>query len=115
MDQMGEVDYVPGEPKVTPLGSHRGLETVTYMINGSGEAADDLVVFGDQFHELHVDIGELARNGAIQRLAAPASSGAYSSSITSRWPPLKTSSTSRRTVALLCSDTVAPRHQGQPA
>ena len=34
MDQMGEVDYVPGEPKVTPLGSHRGFETVTYMIDG---------------------------------------------------------------------------------
>ena len=34
MDQIGEVDYVPGEPKVTPLGSHRGFETVTYMIDG---------------------------------------------------------------------------------
>ena len=34
MDQMGEVDYLPGEPKVTPLGSHRGFETVTYMIDG---------------------------------------------------------------------------------
>ena len=34
MDQMGEVDYLPGEPKVTPLGSHRGFETVTFMIDG---------------------------------------------------------------------------------
>jgi redox-sensitive bicupin YhaK (pirin superfamily) len=34
MDQMGEVDYVPGEPKGTPLGSHRGFETVTDMIDG---------------------------------------------------------------------------------
>ena len=34
MDQMAEVDYLPGEPKVTPLGSHRGFETVTYMIDG---------------------------------------------------------------------------------
>jgi hypothetical protein len=34
MDQIGEVDYVPGEPKVTPPGSHRGFETVTYMIDG---------------------------------------------------------------------------------
>ena len=47
--------------------------------------------------------GKLARNGAIQRLAAPASSGAYSSSTTSRWPPLNTSSTSRRTTVLLAS------------
>jgi hypothetical protein len=34
MDQMGEVDYVPGEPKGTPWHPHRGFETVTYMIDG---------------------------------------------------------------------------------
>jgi quercetin 2,3-dioxygenase len=34
MDQMGEVDYAPGEPKVTPWHPHRGFETVTYMIDG---------------------------------------------------------------------------------
>ena len=33
MDQMGEVDYAPGEPKGTP-GTPRGFETVTYMIDG---------------------------------------------------------------------------------
>ena len=34
MDQMGEVDYGPGEPRGTPWHPHRGFETVTYMIDG---------------------------------------------------------------------------------
>jgi quercetin 2,3-dioxygenase len=34
MDQMGEVDYQPGEPKGTAWHPHRGFETVTYMIDG---------------------------------------------------------------------------------
>jgi redox-sensitive bicupin YhaK (pirin superfamily) len=34
MDQMGEVNYVPGEPKGTHWHRHRGFETVTYMIDG---------------------------------------------------------------------------------
>jgi quercetin 2,3-dioxygenase len=34
MDQMGEVNYAPGEPKGTPWHPHRGFETVTYMIDG---------------------------------------------------------------------------------
>jgi len=34
MDQMGEVDYGPGEPKGTAWHPHRGFETVTYMIDG---------------------------------------------------------------------------------
>jgi redox-sensitive bicupin YhaK (pirin superfamily) len=34
MDQMGEVDYAPGEPKGTPWHPHRGFETVTYIIDG---------------------------------------------------------------------------------
>jgi len=35
MDQMGAVDYAPGEPKGTPWHPHRGFETVTYMIDGT--------------------------------------------------------------------------------
>src|SRR5471032_3398372 len=35
MDQMGEVDYGPGEPKGTHWHPHRGFETVTYMIDGT--------------------------------------------------------------------------------
>ncbi len=34
MDQMGEVDYEPGEPRGTSWHPHRGFETVTYMIDG---------------------------------------------------------------------------------
>ncbi len=34
MDQMGEVEYSPGEPKGTDWHPHRGFETVTYMIDG---------------------------------------------------------------------------------
>jgi redox-sensitive bicupin YhaK (pirin superfamily) len=35
LDEMGEVDYGPGEPKGTPWHPHRGFETVTYMLEGS--------------------------------------------------------------------------------
>ena len=34
MDQMGEVEYAPGEPKGTSWHPHRGFETVTYMLDG---------------------------------------------------------------------------------
>jgi len=34
MDQMGEVEYSPGEPRGTDWHPHRGFETVTYMIDG---------------------------------------------------------------------------------
>jgi redox-sensitive bicupin YhaK (pirin superfamily) len=40
MDQMGEVEYAPGEPKGTPWHPHRGFETVTYMIDGTFEHRD---------------------------------------------------------------------------
>ena len=35
MDQMGEVNYAPGEPKGTAWHPHRGFETVTYIIDGT--------------------------------------------------------------------------------
>ncbi|TGD89942.1 pirin family protein [Mycolicibacterium sp. CH28] len=34
MDQMGEIEYAPGEPRGTDWHPHRGFETVTYMIDG---------------------------------------------------------------------------------
>ena len=40
MDQMGEVDYAPGEPRGTSWHPHRGFETVTYMIDGIMEHRD---------------------------------------------------------------------------
>ena len=42
MDQMGEVEYGPGEPKGTPWHPHRGFETVTYIIDGIFEHADSI-------------------------------------------------------------------------
>ncbi len=40
MDQMGEVEYAPGEPRGTPWHPHRGFETVTYMMDGTFEHSD---------------------------------------------------------------------------
>ena len=40
LDQMGEVEYAPGEAKGTPWHPHRGFETVTYMIDGVFEHSD---------------------------------------------------------------------------
>src|SRR3989442_4860467 len=40
MDQMGAVDYGPGEPKGTAWHPHRGFETVTYMIAGEMAPSD---------------------------------------------------------------------------
>lgn len=42
MDQMGEVEYAPGEPKGTPWHPHRGFETVTYMIDGAFQHRDSI-------------------------------------------------------------------------
>ncbi|WP_228943392.1 pirin family protein [Nocardioides sp. Leaf374] len=40
MDQMGEVEYAPGEPKGTAWHPHRGFETVTYIIDGTFDHHD---------------------------------------------------------------------------
>jgi len=40
MDQMGEVEYAPGEPKGTAWHPHRGFETVTYIIDGQFDHQD---------------------------------------------------------------------------
>ncbi len=42
MDQMGEVEYAPGEAKGTPWHPHRGFETVTYMIDGTFQHRDSI-------------------------------------------------------------------------
>ncbi len=46
MDQMGEVDYGPSEPKGTPWHPHRGFETFTYMIDGVMEHQDPTEAVG---------------------------------------------------------------------
>lgn len=40
MDEMGAVDYGPGEPRGTSWHPHRGFETVTYMIDGTFQHQD---------------------------------------------------------------------------
>jgi quercetin 2,3-dioxygenase len=40
MDQMGEVEYAPGEAKGTAWHPHRGFETVTYIIDGEFAHSD---------------------------------------------------------------------------
>lgn len=60
MDQMGEVDYEPGEPKGTDWHPHRGFETVTYMIDGRFQ------------HQDSTGGGGLIENGATQWMTAGA-------------------------------------------
>ena len=60
MDQMGEVEYAPGEPKGTPWHPHRGFETVTYMIDGTFQ------------HQDSHGGGGLIENGATQWMTAGA-------------------------------------------
>jgi hypothetical protein len=40
MDQMGEVDYAPGEARGTSWHPHRGFETVTYIMDGTFDHQD---------------------------------------------------------------------------
>ena len=40
LDQMGEVEYAPGEPKGTSWHPHRGFETVTYLLDGAFQHQD---------------------------------------------------------------------------
>jgi redox-sensitive bicupin YhaK (pirin superfamily) len=42
LDEMGRVDYGPGEPKGTPWHPHRGFETVTYLLDGAFEHQDSM-------------------------------------------------------------------------
>jgi len=60
MDQMGEVEYAPGEPKGTPWHPHRGFETVTYMVDGTFQ------------HQDSTGGGGLITNGATQWMTAGA-------------------------------------------
>lgn len=60
MDQMGEVDYGPGEPKGTPWHPHRGFETVTYMMEGTF------------LHQDSIGGGGVINDGATQWMTAGA-------------------------------------------
>ncbi len=58
MDQMGEVDYAPFEPKGTDWHPHRGFETVTYIMDGTFQ------------HQDSNGGGGLITNGATQWMTA---------------------------------------------
>ena len=58
MDQMGEVEYAPGEPKGTSWHPHRGFETVTYIMDGAFQ------------HQDSHGGGGLIRDGATQWMTA---------------------------------------------
>jgi hypothetical protein len=58
MDQMGEVEYAPGEPKGTAWHPHRGFETVTYMLDGTFQ------------HQDSIGGGGLITNGSTQWMTA---------------------------------------------
>lgn len=58
MDQMGEVEYAPMEPKGTDWHPHRGFETVTYMIDGTFQ------------HQDSTGGGGVIENGATQWMTA---------------------------------------------
>lgn len=60
MDQMGEVEYAPHEPKGTAWHPHRGFETFTYMIDGTFQ------------HQDNHGGGGVIENGATQYMTAGA-------------------------------------------
>ena len=60
LDQMGEVQYAPGEAKGAPDHPHRGFETVTYMIDG------------EFVHRDSTGGGGVIANGATQWMTAGA-------------------------------------------
>jgi redox-sensitive bicupin YhaK (pirin superfamily) len=58
LDQMGAVDYGPGEAKGAPWHPHRGFETVTYMLDGTMR------------HQDSMGGGGVIRDGATQWMTA---------------------------------------------
>ena len=58
MDEMGEVEYAPLEPRGTAWHPHRGFETFTYMIDGTFE------------HQDNHGGGGVINNGATQYMTA---------------------------------------------
>ncbi|DAC68622.1 MAG TPA: pirin family protein [Candidatus Poseidoniales archaeon] len=47
LDEMGPVDYGPGEAVGAPMHPHRGFETVTYLLSGGMQHADSAGNSGD--------------------------------------------------------------------
>ncbi len=78
MDQMGEVQYQPGEPRGTDWHPHRGFETVTYMIDGRfahqdshggggliGDGATQWMTAGSGILHIETPPAELVQSGGL--------------------------------------------------
>jgi len=78
MDQMGEVEYAPGEPKGTPWHPHRGFETFTYLIDGQflhqdshggggtiGEGGTQYMTAGDGILHIETPPEHLVESGGL--------------------------------------------------
>ena len=78
MDQMGEVEYAPGEPKGTPWHPHRGFETFTYLIDGRflhqdsnggggaiGEGGTQYMTAGDGILHIETPPEDLVMSGGL--------------------------------------------------
>ena len=68
LDEMGEVEYAPGEPKCTPWHPHRGFETVTYIIDGIFDHHDS---FGGGGTITNGDTQWMTAGGGILHIEAP--------------------------------------------
>ncbi|OBI45944.1 pirin [Mycobacterium kyorinense] len=78
MDQMGAVEYLPGEPRGTDWHPHRGFETVTYMIDGRfahqdshcgggliGDGATQWMTAGSGILHIETPPAELVESGGV--------------------------------------------------
>ena len=70
LDEMGEVEYAPGEPKGTPWHPHRGFETVTYIIDGIFDHQDS---FGGGGTITNGDTQWMTAGAGILHIEAPCS------------------------------------------
>ena len=68
MDEMGEVEYAPGEPKGTSWHPHRGFETVTYIIDGIFDHQDS---YGGGGTITNGDTQWMTAGGGILHIEAP--------------------------------------------
>ncbi len=113
MDQMGEVNYGPGEPKGTPWHPHRGFETVTYMIDGIFQHQDSIGGGGLITDGAHpVDDGRIGdpAHRAAARVARALSGGLFHGiqlwvnlPAGSKWPTRATRTSSPSGAVLLAS------------
>jgi redox-sensitive bicupin YhaK (pirin superfamily) len=95
LDQLGEVEYAPGEAKGAPWHPHRGFETVTYVMDGAFEHHDStggggLIANGSpRYQDIAADQVKLLSSddgGALLRLIAGDLDGHAGPGVT--WTPI---------------------------